>query len=142
MRFVTCILVFAVLVGCSSVREVRLVVRQASTSEPAPGVRVRAISLDTGTVPLPLNEDTLDEILATGSVEESVTTNANGEALLRLRSRVAHIVELVPPPLGPGSPKPGDATRVSRFVLDRGATGIQRSDDTPGSDVFTVEVKR
>jgi hypothetical protein len=50
------------------------------------------------------------------------------------------VVELVPPPLGPGAPV--QTPRITRFVLERGASGIERSDDAPGPDVFTVEVKR
>lgn len=135
------ILALGLLVGCSSVRDVRLVVRDASTSEPAPGVRVRAISLNSGTVPLPLNDDTLDEIFAMGKVIESATTGADGSVALRLRGNDPHVVELLPPPLGPGAPKPGDAPLTSRFILEKGASGVLRSDDAPGPDVFTVEVK-
>jgi hypothetical protein len=140
MRVGVAILMLTLLAGCSSVRDVRLVVRDASTNEPAPGVRVRAITLNTGTVPLPLNEDTLDEILSTGSVVENATTSSSGEVTLSLRRRAAHVVELVPPPLGPGAPV--QTPRITRFVLERGASGIERSDDAPGPDVFTVEVKR
>ena len=142
MRTLALTLMLALLVGCSSVRDVRLVVRDAATNEPAEGVRVRAISLNTGTVPLPLNESTIDEILAAGSVIGSATTGADGAVSLRLRARAPHVVELLPPPLGPNAPAPGVAPRASRFVLAKGARTVERSGDAPGPDAFTIEVKR
>lgn len=141
MRRVLPLIVAVALTGCSSVREVRLTVRDASTLEPVRGVRVRAISLDSGTVPLPLNDATLDEILSMGAAASASTTDSAGGVRLGLRSKVAHVVELVPPPLGPHAPAPGDPVEPERFVLGRDARGAVRA-DAAAAAAYMLEVSR
>jgi len=132
----------AALTGCSSVRDVRLTVRDARTDEPAPGVRVRAIAMRSGTVPLPLNGDTLDELLSVGSVADAATTGAEGAVRLRLRGRVPHVIELAPAPIGPGAPGVGDPGVPARFVLPAGRGEAARLEGERGAPRFVLERSR
>ncbi|MGP1309469.1 MAG: hypothetical protein ACTS27_04650 [Phycisphaerales bacterium] len=141
MKAIPLVLTLTVLAGCSSVRNVRVVVRDAQTDRPAEGVRVRAISLDSGTVPLPLNDDTIDEILSIGSIAEASTTNADGAARLRLRGRVPHVVELVPPPLGPGAPAAGDRVHTDRYLVSRDLKRVRLADGA-APNAFVLEIVR
>lgn len=141
-RALPILLLTLLLAGCSSARDVRLLVRDADSREPAAGVRVRAISLDSGTVPLPLNDDTIDEILSTGAVASAATTDHRGVVRLRIRARVPHALELLPPPLGLGAPNAGESSPASRFILSEDHAGVRRNDDAPGPDRFLVEVQR
>lgn len=84
--------------GCSSVRDFDLRVVRADSREPVSGVRVRAIALNAGMVPLPLNSVTLDEALSLNAVKEASSTSDAGIASLRLRTRVPYLLELSPPP--------------------------------------------
>lgn len=99
MRPGVAILTLALLAGCASVRDTRFVVRDATTGEPAHGVRVRAIALNSGLVPLPLNANTIDEALSLDVAEEAASTRLDGVASLRLRTRAPYLLELSPPPM-------------------------------------------
>ncbi len=141
-RLLLPMIALALLAGCSSVRDVNFVVRDAQTAQPAEGVHVRAISLNSGAAPLPLVSDTIDEILASGSVVGSVTTGPEGVVRMRLRGRVPYVMELLAPPIGPGSQPAGDAVILERFVLTEHAASISRAIDHPGPDAYTLEVIR
>jgi hypothetical protein len=142
MRIFAAILTIALLSGCSSVRSVNFVVRDPQTAQPVEGVRVRTVSLNSGAAPLPLDSETIDEILATISAVEAATTGASGIVHLRLRGRVPYIVELIPPPLGPGSQAPGEPVRVDRFILSERAASLQPIGNTPQPDAYTLEILR
>ena len=105
--------------GCSSVREFDVRVVNADSREPAQGVRVRAISLNSGLVPLPLNSTTIDEALSLDAVEEAASTNRDGVASLRLRTKAPYLLELSPPPmLAFESDNPAWAAPPMRFRFD------------------------
>lgn len=142
MKPAAAILAAALLAGCSSVSDVDFAVRHSETARPAEGVHVRAISLNSGAAPLPLDSDTIDEILAAGSIVESATTGSDGVVRLRLRGRVPHVVELLAPPLGPGSQPAGDVVILERFVVGKHGSSVARSIDHPGPDAYTLEVIR
>jgi hypothetical protein len=142
MRIFAAILTLTLLVGCSSVRNVNFIVRDAQTAQPAEGVRVRTVSLNTGAAPLPLDSDTIDEILASGSIVEAATTGPKGMVHLRMRSSVPYIVELIPPPLGPGSQAVGEPVRVDRFMLSKHAASLFPVSGNQLPEVYTLEIVR
>lgn len=142
---ITTLATLALCVGCASVRDVRLVVRDATTGEPAHGVRVRAISLNSGLVPLPLNANTIDEALSLDVAEEAASTNRVGVASLRLRTRAPYLLELAPPPmLAFESDNPAWAAPPMRFRLD--ARGRDLTPFPPTARTrwwpYTLEVSR
>jgi hypothetical protein len=59
-----------------------------------------------------------------------------------MRGRVPYIVELIPPPLGPGSQAPGMPVRVDRFMLTTHAASLDRLRDDPGPEMYTLEILR
>jgi hypothetical protein len=130
------------LAGCSSVRSVEFLVRDAQNERPAEGVRVRTVSLNSGAAPLPLDSETIDEILTAGSVVEAATTGPQGRVHLRMRGGVPYIVELIPPPLGPGSQPPGEPVRVDRFMLSKHAASLYPLSHDGAAEMYTLEIVR
>jgi hypothetical protein len=89
----------ALLLACCSParREVSLVVEHGG--EPMAGAHVRATPLETGPVPLPVSLEMLERYI--GATDQTVATDARGRAVLSLFARTPHLIEVVPPPLGP-----------------------------------------
>lgn len=87
--------------GCGSTREVtfRVTSGPGVHDEPLAAAHVRVVALDRGPVPLPLNDETLREILA-GEPATGAATGRDGRARLELPAGVPHLVEVMPPPFG------------------------------------------
>ncbi len=97
MRALATAFLVVVLAGCgaSSVR-VRITQFDADHDpQPLTGARVRAVTLDAGTVPLPINSRTLAEMLT--KQETVAVTNADGIARLKLLRDRSHLLELEGP---------------------------------------------
>ncbi|MBL0921629.1 MAG: hypothetical protein IBJ10_05810 [Phycisphaerales bacterium] len=81
--------------ACAPMKTVTLEVREGDG--PGRGALVRAIPLDEGFVPLPLNDQTLQEILLTGKKRQQAVVGDDGMARLRLRAGKPHLVEVRAP---------------------------------------------
>lgn len=82
------------LTGCVGQRAVTFEVKDTPDGHAVAGAHIRAIPLDTGATPLPLNEQTLDEILSNGKTKEYAFTDEEGRATLRLRETVPYLLEV------------------------------------------------
>lgn len=109
----------AALAGCGSTRNVVFAVDSAESGRgvsPVRAAHVRVVTLDRGAVPLPLSKKTIDELF-TGELPTSGFTDERGRVKLELASTVPHLVEVIPPPVGP------DADGSSRTVWVLGVDG-------------------
>jgi len=91
-------------------------VAAGENSVPLGGAPVRAIALNTGTVPLPLTLENLDQYLF--AVEVSTATNARGEFKIEVLDGTPYLIEVQGPPLG----ELGDAGPWSWVLLKDGKT--------------------
>lgn len=66
-----------------------------------PDAGVRAVTLRAGVVPLPLNPETLEELLTVQM--QSTSTDEDGRASLNVDASNPQLIEILPPPLGPGA---------------------------------------
>lgn len=61
------------------------------------GAHVRAVCLNAGTVPLPLNDTTIKELLRTGKTVQQGWTDETGRVRLALAPELPHVIEVDPP---------------------------------------------
>lgn len=129
MRWTLFILTSALaLGGCGSMRHVTLDVRDGEDA--GKGALVRAIPLNEGFVPLPLNDDTVEEILLLRKKEQQAVVDEDGVARLRLRAGVPHLVEVMAPAWR------GEEHEV--WVLEADGASIERADAETGRYVVRV----
>lgn len=127
MRRIALLLVLA-LGGCASMRNVTLDVRDGEDA--GKGALVRAIPLNEGFVPLPLNDDTVQEIVLLRKKEQQAVVDESGAARLRLRAGVPHLVEVMAPAWR------GEEHEV--WVLEADGASIERADGEAGRYVLRV----
>lgn len=127
MRRIALLLVLA-LGGCASMRNVTLDVRDGEDA--GKGALVRAIPLNEGFVPLPLNDDTVQEIVLLRKKEQRAVVDESGAARLRLRAGVPHLVEVMAPAWR------GEEHEV--WVLEADGASIERADGEAGRYVLRV----
>ncbi len=132
-RWVMMLTLAATLGGCASMREVTLDVRDGDDA--ARGALVRAIPLNEGFVPLPLNDDTIAEILLLEKKSQQAVVSEGGVARLRLRAGVPHVVEVEPARWREG----GVEREQERWLLDADGRTIERAD---GGGQYEVRVSR
>ncbi len=109
------------LVGCGGTRGVTLRVTDASGA----GVEhalVRAITVDDSPVPLPVTLEVLQRMAT--EARTVGYTDAGGRIRLAIDDDVAYVVEVLPPPLGPQSLDPMDASRWV-WVLSGGGDAVR-----------------
>lgn len=109
--------------ACASTTSVAFRVEHGNPPRPVHAAHLRVIPLERGFVPLPINQDTIDEIL-TGELNNGVMTNERGEARLTIASHVPHLVEVLPPPLGPDA---GSMPLRTVWSLNAGGTSLSNS---------------
>lgn len=120
MALVAC--VAAGLCGCGGgLRTVTLLVKDGATGEPVEGAHLRAVSLDSGMAPLPVNKRTLAELSALGKVRGEGFSDAAGRVRLTLRPDVAHVIEADPPLLAPVGDDPLDSGHRAWVLAPDGA---------------------
>lgn len=116
----------------------RTIVLRLTDSElrPIEGAHIRAIPLNSGPVPLPVSLERLEEFEF--AREQTATTDASGAARVAMYSRLPHLVEVMPPPLGETAEE-----GPWRFTLDAARTGFTRSEavDPSGSSVHLELIK-
>lgn len=115
----------ALLLTACSASPVRVRITQLDanqTPRPLAGARLRAITLDAGTIPLPINSHTLAEMLTR---QQSVAiTDAQGVARLKLLRDRAQLLELEGPLTFTDEPIP-----TARWVLAPDATLTPAADN-------------
>lgn len=85
------------LVGCAGpMRTVTL--RATHADAPLAGAHVRLTALDTGTVPLPANLETIEEYMS--AYPDTAVTDAQGNARVRMYAKRPHAIEVIAPPFG------------------------------------------
>lgn len=114
--------------GCASMRNVTLDVRDGEDA--GKGALVRAIPLNEGFVPLPLTDDTVQEIVLLRKKEQQAVVDESGAARLRLRAGVPHLVEVMAPAWR------GEEHEV--WVLEADGASIERADGEAGRYVVRV----
>ncbi len=130
MTRVALTLVLLTLAGCASTRTVTLEVREGDGA--ATGALVRAIPLNEGFVPLPLNEETLNEILLAGKKTQQGIVGDGGAVRLVLRADVPYVVEVLAPAWR--------SRELDRWMLDADGVTIESADAAPGR--YAVRVVR
>jgi len=81
-------------VSCGSTRSVTLRVTD-DAGAPVPYARIRAASLNTSDVPLPVTWQRISEALSKPTL--NATTNSRGEARISVHANYAQTVEVIPP---------------------------------------------
>ncbi len=119
-RMLRALLLFSLLLlpGCISgaTRSVTMRVT-APDGSPVPNAQVYAVVLGRSPVPLPIDAETISEVLTKESI--SGWTDSDGEVRLELDEDEGHVIFLRPPPVGPYALGPGEAGAY-RYLLDAG----------------------
>lgn len=117
-------------------RDVTLVATDARSGEPVAHAHVRAIPMRAGMVPLPINEETLEELLSESKVDEQGFTDGAGRVRLRLMDGRPHFISAHASPLatldeGDG----GDEAGLTWWELSADMASLAPSDEVAGTPV-------
>lgn len=117
-------------------RDVTLVATDARSGEPVAHAHVCAVPMHAGLVPLPLNEETLEELLTESKVDEQGFTDRNGRIRLRLMEGRPHFISAHASPLaaldeGDG----GDEAGLTWWELSPDMGSLAPSDEVAGTPV-------
>ncbi len=117
-------------------RDVTLVALDARSGEPVAHAHVRATPMRAGMVPLPISEETLEELLTETKVDEQGFTDGAGRIRLRLMEGRPHLISANAPPFtsldaGEG----GDEAALTWWSLSPDMASLVPSDQVEGTPV-------
>lgn len=98
VRLIILTMVSAMSTACGGARTVALEFSGVGEDAAVAGAIVSATPMRAGAVPLPLEDDTLQELTTTGNLRLTRTTDANGRVRLRVLSGRPHEVQFAAPP--------------------------------------------
>lgn len=108
----------------------------ARTGAPIPHAHIRAVPVAMGSVPLPLNDVTLAELLSEGKPDEEGFTDSAGRTLLRLAEGKPHLIGASASPFttldaGDG----GDEAALTWWELRADHRTLEPADDVAGTPI-------
>ncbi len=117
-------------------RDVTLVATDARSGEPVAHAHVRAVPMRAGMVPLPISEETLEELLSESKVDEQGFTDGRGRIRLRLMEGRPHFISAHASPLAAlDEGEGGDEAGLTWWELSPDMAALAPSDEVAGTPI-------